>query len=55
MECALAWLLYGDGAICLLHHEPVYLLENFKSERPDATVFWEDRSDERAATNPVGE
>lgn len=24
IECVMAWLLYGDGAICLLHREPVY-------------------------------
>lgn len=24
VECIFAWLLYGDGAICLLHRQPVY-------------------------------
>jgi hypothetical protein len=25
IECMFAWLLYGDGAICLLHRERVFL------------------------------
>jgi hypothetical protein len=24
IECIMAWLLFGDGAICLLHRQPVY-------------------------------
>lgn len=24
IECTMAWLLYGDGAVCLLHRQPVY-------------------------------
>lgn len=24
IECVMAWLLYGDGAECLLHHGRVY-------------------------------
>lgn len=24
IECAMAWLLKGDGAVCLLHKQPIY-------------------------------
>lgn len=24
IECIIAWLLFGDGAICLYHREAVY-------------------------------
>jgi|GEM_PF-4430178 len=24
IECLMAWLLFGDGAICLLHRKPVF-------------------------------
>jgi hypothetical protein len=24
IECIMAWLLFGDGAICLFHRQPVF-------------------------------
>jgi len=33
IECLMAWLLYGDGAICLYHLAPVYWMVEQPEER----------------------